>query len=63
MLILAHILRSFFAGTRASSPTSNRRKETLAAAPLWTTVLVLLPIALAGLAALGHFLTAVALAY
>jgi potassium efflux system protein len=64
MLILAHILRSFFRGNEGVIAHLESPKGTLRRLRrIWTTVLVLLPIALAGLAALGHFLTAVALAY
>jgi potassium efflux system protein len=64
MLVLSHILLSFFRGNEGidahlESPKGMIRRLRR----IWTTTLVLLPIALAGLAALGHFLTAVALAY
>jgi potassium efflux system protein len=64
MLVLSHILRSFFRGNEGivahlESPKGMIRRLRR----IWTTTLVLLPVALAGLAALGHFLTAVALAY
>lgn len=64
MLLLAHVLRSFLRGNEGvvaqlESPRGLLRRLRR----IWTAVLVILPVALAGLAALGHFLTAVALAY
>lgn len=64
MLSLSAILRAFFQSNsgvlaQLEKPTSRFLKLRR----IWTTFFVLLPIVLAVLAAMGHFLTAVAMAY
>lgn len=64
MLTMALILRTFFRKSNALKLDGPAQKSRLAMLrPIWTNGLVLLPIALALLAAMGHFLTAVAIAF
>lgn len=64
MLSVAAILRGFFKGSAAvPAPSKNPTSRLLKLRRVWTGLLILLPVALAALAGMGHFITAVALAY
>ena len=64
MLSLSAILRAFFkSNTGVLALMEKPTSRFLKLRRIWTTFFILLPIALAILAGMGHFLTAVALAY
>lgn len=64
MLTLTILLRAFFRRSHTDIVPSESSKGLVRRfRRVWTLSLILLPVALAGLAAIGHFLTAMALAY
>lgn len=64
MILIAVILQRLFSQIRgAITGTGSSRRWIVKLRKLWTSALILIPLALALLAALGYFLTAVVLAY